>query len=145
MERRRAQLVASGDPRTDGACGWDGRSTSVPHDLKDGKTWSSRITCDSTVNKQPVKVVRVEQAAVTKRARTQLAGRSVDTWLIERRISVTIKAEDFTTTSDSLSTELFAPGLGIAVYSTSRTDVPLPDGTTRPAYASEEVLGLPAS
>jgi hypothetical protein len=43
----------------------------------------------------------------------------------------------------SISTELFAPELGIPVYSTSRTDVPLPDGGTNAVYASEEVLGLP--
>jgi hypothetical protein len=116
---------------------------SVPSDLRDGRTWSSRVTCESEVDDNEVKVVRLEEAKVTKRARTQLAGRSLDTWVIERRISVTIRAEDFTTTSVSISTELFAPELGIPVYSTSRTDVPLPDGGTNAVYASEEVLGLP--
>jgi hypothetical protein len=138
-----ARLVASGEPGSDGACTWEGRSTSVPSDLRDGRTWSSRVTCDSTVGSQGVKVVRVETATVSKRARTQLGGRTLDTWVIDRRITVTIRAQEVTTTSVSISTELFAPGLGIAIYSTSRTDVPLPDGSTRPVYASEEVLSVP--
>ena len=63
--------------------------------------------------------------------------------MIERHLTITIRSADVTTTSDALSDELFAPSLSLAVYRASRTDVPLPDGTTRSVYASEELLGRP--
>ncbi len=138
-----AILAASGQPGDDGACRWEGPAVAVPSDLRDGRRWSSRTICRSEIGGRPVRVVRRESARVSKRARTQLAGRTVDTWVIEREIALTIEAETFMTTSVSISTELFVPDLGLAVYHTSRTDVPLPDGTTRSVYASEEVLDLP--
>jgi hypothetical protein len=142
---RGAVLAASGEPGEDGSCRWDGPAVAVPNDLGEGRSWSSRTTCRSEVAGAPVRVVRREQARVSKRARTQLDGRTVDTWVIDREIALTIEAETFTTTSVSISTELFSPDLGLAVYQTSRTDVPMPDGTVRSVYASEEVLSLPGS
>ena len=91
-----------------------------------------------------MRVVRREQAAVTKRARTQVGGRSLDTWVIEREVALTIEAETFTTTTVSVSTELFAPELGLAVFQTTRVDVPMPDGQVRSAQTSEELLALPS-
>jgi hypothetical protein len=139
---RGAVLAASGEPGADGSCRWEGPAVAVPSDLRDGRTWSSRTTCRSEVAGAPVRVVRREQAQVTKRARTQVGGRTVDSWVIDREVALTIEAETFTTTSVSISTELFAPELGLAVYQTSRTDVPMPDGTIRSSYASEELLAV---
>ena len=140
---RGAILAASGEPGEDGSCRWEGPAVAVPSDLRDGRKWSSRTICSSEIGGAPVRVVRREAARVSKRARTQLGGRSLDTWVIEREIALTIEAETFSSTTVSISTELFSPELGLAVYQTSRTDIPLPDGTVRSAFASEEIVGLP--
>jgi hypothetical protein len=139
-DRGGARLASSGEPGADGACDWDEQALAVPTDLAEGRTWSSRVTCDSTISGRAVHLERIETAAVSRRARTHVDGASVDTWVIERRVLLSIEGRGISTVTDATSTELFAPELGLPVFTASRTKVPQPDGTVRTVDASEELL-----
>ena len=116
-----ATLFASGEPGADGACRWDHQAVQVPSDLSEGRTWSSKVGCDSTISGRAVHLERVETAEVRQRARTHIDGVAVDTWVIDRRVVLTIDGKGISTVSDATSTELFAPDLGLPVFQMSRT------------------------
>ena len=137
-----ATLFASGEPGADGACRWDHQPLQVPADLAEGRSWSSKAGCDSTISGRAVHLTRIETAAVRQRARTHIDGVTVDTWVIDRRVVLSIEGKGISTISDATSTELFAPDLGLPVFQMSRTQVPQPDGTVRTVEASEELLHL---
>jgi hypothetical protein len=139
-DRDGALLASSGEPGADGSCDWDHEALEVPTDLAAGRTWSSRVACDATISGRPVHLERIETAEVEGKARTQLAGGSIDTWVIDRRVVLSIEGKGISTVTDATSTELFAPDLGLAVFTASRTKVPQPDGSVRTVEASEELL-----
>jgi hypothetical protein len=139
-DRDGAKLASSGEPGADGACDWDQEALEVPADLAVGRTWSSRVTCTSTISGRSVHLERIETAEVEGKARTTLDGGTIDTWVIDRRVVLSIEGKGISTVTDATSTELFAPDLGLPVFSASHTKVPQADGSTRTVDASEELL-----
>jgi hypothetical protein len=139
-DRDGALLASSGAPGADGACEWDHEALEVPFDLAAGRAWSSRATCDSTIRGRVVHLERIETAEVEGTARTKLDGGTIDTWVIDRRVVLSIVGEGISTVTDATSTELFAPDLGLSVFTASRTKVPQPDGSTQTVDATEELL-----
>jgi hypothetical protein len=135
-----ATLASSGEPGTDGACDWDHQVLEVPTDLAEGRAWSSQTACSSTISGRAVRIERLETAEVRTRARTQLGGSPIDTWVIDRRVVVSIQGTGISTITDATSTELFAPDLGLSVFQASTTKVPQPDGSVQTVEASEELL-----
>ncbi len=135
-----AALVANGEPGQPGSCQWSVPALSVPTELAEGRTWSSDVTCSTTAAGQRVDVQREEWASVTHRARTTVARAPVDTWIIERHVLLTVRADRFTSVTESASSELFAPSLGVPVYVASRTDIPQADGSIESVLESEELL-----
>ena len=108
-----------------------------PAVLDVGQRWSSDATCTTA---DGVSVQRVEEAEVTGRARTTVDGVAHDTWIIQRHIVETASAEDVVVVSETASSELFAPGVGLAVYRLARTDTPDPQGRVVSTAVAVELL-----
>lgn len=127
--------------RGDAGCDWSPAAMVVPPRLTDGATWVTDATC--TTRDGTTDVTRHEEAVVRGRARTTVGDERVDCWLIERRTVTTSRLDAATVVVESVSTELFAPSLGLPVYRTSRTDIPRADGTVVSVLLSTEVLSTP--
>ena len=83
---------------------------------------------------------RVEEAVVTGKARTTVDGVAIDTWIIQRHVVETGRRGGVEVVSETASTELYAPAVGLPVYRTIRTDVPDAEGTIVTAAAAVELL-----
>lgn len=113
------------------ACQWSPPSLSLRSSLSAGEKWEVTTTCRLT---QPdgsaITIEQDEQAKVDGPARTTVSGHSFVAWVIERHDLVTERAPGATLTSETQSTELFAPSIGLVVYRVGRTATPNPDGST---------------
>jgi hypothetical protein len=132
-------LIASHDPG-EPDCAWTPAPTELPGNLHEGRTWSSSASCTTSGPDGSSTVTREEDASIASRARTTYDDRPVDCWLVRRHIVETIRSEHATITTEAVRSELFAPSLGLAVYSVERLDVPDADGSVRSAMWSTELL-----
>lgn len=123
------QLVHTGEATGDNSCTWKPAATVIAKDLREGRHWSSDVSCTVTRGATVVTIRRQETAKVVRKARSLLQGGSIDSWLIERRIVQTERASGRTFVGEEASTELFAPLIGLPVYKLSRIEWPRPDGT----------------
>ena len=120
-----------------GPCRFAASPLLQPSILEVGTSWTSDATCSTA---DGVTVHRVEQAEVTGRARTTVDGAALDTWIIQRHIIETARAEDVMVVSETASSELFAPGVGLAVYRVARTDTPDAEGQVVSTAVAVELL-----
>jgi hypothetical protein len=126
--------IATGD------CGWAPALPVVPEDIHVGSSWSTTSTCTVRTSEGSIVVEQQEDARITGKARTTVGGQDVDTWLIERHVVSTRRADGATAVIEIVSSELFAPSLGLTAYAVSRTDAPRPDGTIATFLSSVELL-----
>ena len=138
-----AATVASSTAGTP-LCAWSSPIVVVPAGLAKGRQWHSDAQCDEQVDGLAVHQERAVDAQVIGTARTTLQGRTFDTWIIERSETDTVQSGGVTYVSQTTSSELFSPALGIAVYTISRTAAPNADGTSTTIARSVEVTSLPA-
>ena len=135
---RGAELVRSGG--YDATCAWTPPVVVVPAALREGASWSSTTTCTRPTDDGTATITREETAEVTQRARTIYGDGTVDTWLIQRHLLLTVQTERYTSVTEEASSELFAPSLGLPVYRASRTDIPQADGTVESVLMAQELL-----
>ena len=133
------ELLRSGDGRSEGSCNWTPPAIVIATALTEGRRWSTTVRCTSQVGEITTTVTRQESAKVTQRVRTDIDGKPIDTWMIERHVVATQHADGTTVVIEEASTELFAPSIGMAVYKLSRTDFPRADGTVESVLESIEL------
>lgn len=117
------QLLRTGEAKGDNSCWWNPTPMFIPSVLKEGRTWSSDVTCVTSLGSDTLTIRRQETAKVTRRVRTQIGTERLDAWLIERRIVTTSRGMT-TSVMEEATTELFAPRIGLNVYTLRRIDVP---------------------
>ena len=95
-----------------------------------GARWQGRSSCSYSDDQGTL--VRVQQstaARVASAATALVGGRRVFCWVVERDVVTAAMTTDATATSETRTTDLFAPALGLFVYETGKSAVPQPDGT----------------
>ena len=98
--------------------------------LHAGVQWEGQSSCSYTDDHGTLMRVQQSTAArVTSAASALLDGRRVFCWVVERDIVTAAATADATATSETRTTDLFAPALGLFVYETGKSAVPQPDGT----------------
>lgn len=121
-------LVRTGEASGDGSCSWNPAAVLIAPNLTEGRSWSSDVTCVTSAGPDTLTIRRQETAKVSRRVRTQVSGQPLDAWLIERHIVTTSRSPGVIAVTEEAVSELFAPQIGLSVYSLSRTDVPRADG-----------------
>jgi hypothetical protein len=112
-------------------CQWRPAFVSLQPSLHAGASWQTVSTCQLTQSDgSRLSVERSEQAKVDGVAHTTVSGQPVLSWVIERHDLVTERSPSAVITTETQSTELFAPSVGLVVYRVARTATPTPDGST---------------
>jgi len=112
-------------------CQWHPAFVSLQPSLHAGAGWQAASSCRLTQSDgSSLSVERSEQAKVDGVAHTTVSGQPVLAWVIERHDLVTERSSSAAITTETQSTELFAPSVGLVVYRVARTATPNPDGST---------------
>jgi hypothetical protein len=127
-----------------GSCHWSPGLVIWQFPITVGQRWHAASSCtvpigggrDGTIDES-------EDAHVDGLARMMLGGQPVQVWTIERHTVITEHAAGVVATTETQSTELFAPAYGLVVYRTGRTASPNPDGTTTTTSSTVELMHSP--
>jgi hypothetical protein len=112
-------------------CQWRPAFVSLQPSLHAGASWQTASTCRVTQSDgTTLSIERSEQAKVDGIAHTTVSGQPVLSWVIERHDLVTERSPRAVITTETQSTELFAPSVGLVVYRVARIATPTPDGST---------------
>ena len=113
------------------SCQWSPPAVSLGPSLAAGVKWQTTSTCRlAQPDSSAITIEQDEQTKVDGLANTTVSGQPVVAWVIERHDLVTERALGASLTSETQSTELFAPSVGLVVYRVGRTATPNPDGST---------------
>jgi hypothetical protein len=138
-----AVTIRSSDYGT-GACAWSPGLLSLSLPFRVGEAWHVDSSCAfSGPGRLAGRLRQVEQVRVDGLARTTVNRRPVEAWVIERHTLVTESVGADSLTTESQSTELFAPRLGLVVYEDGRTASPNADGSTTISASTMELLATP--
>jgi hypothetical protein len=124
----KGELLRTGEARADGSCAWNPAVLAIAANLTEDKSWSSDVTCVTSSGDDTITIRRQDTAKVMQRVRTQVAGVQLDAWLIERHVITTSRGPGLMSVTEEAVSELFAPKIGLDVYTLRRTDTPRPDG-----------------
>ena len=97
--------------------------------LAAGAQWQGQSSCSYDAGGTPVRVVQSTAARVVTAASTSFDGRRVFCWVIERDVVTTATTDGSSATSETRTTDLFAPSWGLVVYETGKSAAPRADGT----------------
>jgi hypothetical protein len=124
-------------------CGWSPALLSLRPSLQTGATWTATSDCRLPQSDgSSITIEQDEQVKVDGPTHTTVSGREVAAWVIERHKLLTERSSAASLTSETQSTELFAPSVGLVVYRVARTASPNPDGSTTMTTVIAELRNL---
>ena len=109
------------------SCSWKPDIIQFSFALRNGASWNSLSNCTTTVAKTPATATYSNKAQVTGYQAIQIAGQTVNTWIIDRTTVLTLKSATFDLKITTVSAEYFAPADG-------ETPKELTDTTTSGTY-----------
>jgi hypothetical protein len=111
-------------------CNWTPDISQYVFSIHQGSSWSSLSHCSTTIAGTPATATYDDQATVSGYQPIQVAGQTLNTWVIHRKAVLTAKSATFDLTINTLSTEYFDPANG-------ETPRELTDTTTSGSYAGK--------
>jgi len=97
--------------------------------LTAGGRWQGQSSCSYQGDGGPVRVEQSTAARVVTAATASTGAGRVFCWVIERDVVTTATTSGSSATSETRTTDPFAPSWGLVVYETGKSAVPQADGT----------------
>ena len=127
----RAEQMAWSEPDGTTSCSYAPEVVWLQLPLAAGAHWQGQSSCSYEADGAPVRVVQSTAARVVTAASTSVGGGRVFCWVIERDVVTTAATGGTTATSETRTTDLFAPAWGLVVYETGKSAAPRADGTVQ--------------
>jgi hypothetical protein len=116
---------------------------SIPAQVAAGATWQTSGSCPVKLPDGRRGTLRLSELVKVDGFTTALVGgQVVPVWAIERHQLRTVQSARSSVTTDTQSSELFAPSIGLVVYRVARTVRPEPDGTVTTTTVTTELLAV---
>ena len=117
-------------------CAWSPPRPTVVAPLAGGATWHTVADCPTAAGRVHLE----EDATVSGSARVTVGAQPIDSWVIERHTVLHTSSGTLTVVTESQSSELYAPILGLVVYQVEQTVTPRSDGTMSQTRSTSELL-----
>lgn len=126
---------------TEVECDWEPDILNRKLPLAKGAEWSYDTTCTFTIQGVNGNRHRTGKARVTDRRRVDVAGQSVDAFVIDQTFTETASFGEFTANTESSSTDYFSAEHGLSVKSVGKTKTTVA-AQTRESSIEVELLTL---
>jgi hypothetical protein len=124
------------------ACSWKPPVQDLSGPLHPGDQWTTSSTCTQQLGdgSGTVTITIVEADEVVGAAQASVASQPTQVWVIERHQTATEQGPTATVTTETATSDMFAPTLGVVVYEVSRTAYPTSSGSTAYVTTVSELI-----
>ena len=110
--------------------------------LSVGGQWQGSSSCRyASQDGQPVRQQQSVATRVVSGAHADYQGRRTYCWVIERDVLTTVTTPGAVATSETRTTDLFAPALGLVLFQTGKTEFPDASGSVQSYSWTEQLDG----